>query len=98
MELDRLVVLFDLHTQERLHGAASSDVEVLGVLPQKLVLELGTGCCVHHVVHKQAMDNEMLTLMLHENSLLTVYCWVAVLFHPVRDAICGLPVGFHRCS
>ena len=43
MELDHLVVLLDLPSQERFHEAASSDVEILGVLPQKLVLELGTG-------------------------------------------------------
>ena len=70
-----LVVLFDLHTQERLHDseAASNDVEILGILPQKLVLALGTGCCVHPVAHKQAVDNEVvLTLALHEDSLLTV--------------------------
>ncbi len=85
MELDRRVVLFNLHTQERLHEAASSDVEILGILPQKLVLELGTGCCVHHVVHKQAVDNEMPTLALQEDSLLAVDCGVAVLFHPVQD-------------
>ncbi len=58
MELDRLVVLFDLHTQERLHAAASSDAEILGILPQQLVLELDTDCCVHHVAHEQAVDNE----------------------------------------
>ncbi len=57
MELDCLVV----HTQKRIHEAASNDVQVLGVLPQKLVLELGTSCCVHHVVHKQAVNNVMLT-------------------------------------
>ena len=57
----------------------------LGVFPQKLVLELGTGCGAHHVVHKQAMDNEVLTLALHENCLLTVDCGVAILFHPVLD-------------
>ncbi len=44
-----------------------------------------SGCCVHHFVHKQAVDNEMLTLALHEDSLLAVDCGVAVLFHPVRD-------------
>ncbi len=74
MELNCHVVLFYLHTQERLHEAASSDVEILGIVPQKLVLELGTGCCVHRVVHKQAVDNEMLTLALHEDSLLAVDC------------------------
>ncbi len=53
MDLDCLVVLFNRHTQERRHEAASSDDKMLGVLPQKLVLELSTGCCVHHVVHKR---------------------------------------------
>jgi hypothetical protein len=87
MKFDRLVVLSNLHTQKRLHEAASesSDVKILGTHPQKLVLELGTGCCVHYVVNKQDVNNEMLTLALHEDSILAVDCWVAVLFHPVRD-------------
>ncbi len=33
MDLDCLVVLVDLHTQECLYEAASIDVEILGVLP-----------------------------------------------------------------
>ncbi len=87
MELDCLLVLFHFHTQERLHEAASSDVEILEEFPQKFVLELGTGCCVHHVIPKleQAVNNEMLTLMLHEDSLPPVDCGIAALFHPVRD-------------
>ena len=42
---------------------------------------------VHHVVDKQAMDNEMRTHSLHENGLhvFTVDCGVAVHFHPVLD-------------
>jgi hypothetical protein len=87
MEHDCFVVLFDLHTQGRLHEASSRDVEILGILPQKLVLEHGIGCCLHHVVHKQAVNNEMLTLALHETSLLAVKCWVAVLYPPVLDVI-----------
>ncbi len=57
IEFDCLVFQFDLHTQERLHEAASSDIEIIGMLSQKLVLELGTGCCLHHVVHEQAVNN-----------------------------------------
>ena len=97
MKLDRLVVLYDPHSQERLHEDASSDVEILGILPQKLVLELGTCCGVHQVVHKQAVDNEVLTLALHENCLFTGS-------HSFPSsprcvcAICVLPVGFHTCS
>ena len=40
---------------------------------------------MHYVVHKQAVDNEVITHALHEDSLLAVDCGVAVLFHPVRD-------------
>ncbi len=49
MEIDHIIILLDLYTQERLHEAASSNIAILGVLPQKLVLELGTGYFVHHV-------------------------------------------------
>ncbi len=47
-----------------LHDAASINLEIVGILFRKFVLELGTGCCVHHVIHKQAVDNEMLSLAL----------------------------------
>ncbi len=83
VDCDSLVGLFYLHTQKCLHAAASSDVNILGVLPQKLVLDLSTGCCVHHVVHKQAVTNKMLIFALHEDRLLAVDCGVAVLCHPV---------------
>ncbi len=60
-------------------------VALFDLLSQKLVLELGTGCCVHHVVHKQAVNNEILTLTLHDDSLLADDCGVAVVFHAVQD-------------
>ena len=40
---------------------------------------------MHHVIHNEAVDDEMLTLLLHEDFLLTVDCEVAVLLHPVQD-------------
>jgi hypothetical protein len=40
---------------------------------------------VHHVIHKQSMDNEMQTLMLHDNSLQTIYHEAAVRLHAYQD-------------
>ncbi len=42
---------------------------------------------MHHVIHKQSMDNEMLTLALHENRLLTINREVAIRLHPRRDML-----------
>jgi hypothetical protein len=55
MLLGRLVVLVPCSASipnKRLHEAASTHLEIFGVLSQKLNLELGTGCCLHHVIHK----------------------------------------------
>jgi hypothetical protein len=49
--------------------------------------ELVVGGNVHHVIHKQSIDNELLTLAFHENSLLTIYREVAVRLHPCRDVL-----------
>ncbi len=53
----------------------------------ELVLELVVGGDGHHVIHKQSKDNEVLTLTLHENSLLTIYHEVAVRRHPCGDVL-----------
>ncbi len=80
MQLDCLGVLLDIHDQKGLNEAASSDHEVLGVLHLlKLIVVLGSGLCVHHVVYNQAMNDEMLALVLLEACILTIDCGVAVL-------------------
>ena len=66
---------------------SSSDTEILRVLLHELVLELVVGGNVHHAIHKQSMDNEMLTLAFHENSLLAIYREVAIRLHPCRDVL-----------
>ncbi len=55
------------------------------VLKSLVYFLIGTGCCVHCAVYKQAVDHEILTLALHLDSLLAVDCGVAALFHPIRD-------------
>ena len=53
---------------------------------QELVAEFVTGWDMHHIVNKQSMHDEVRTLALHENCLLTVHRRVSILLHPVRDA------------
>ena len=41
---------------------------------------------MHHIIHKQSAHDEVRSLALHENGLLTIYHRVTMLLHPVRDA------------
>ena len=85
MKLDLLVSLLNLHAKKRLHKPPTSDHEILGLLAHELLLELGAGRDMHHVIHKQTMKNKLVTHAAHEDSLLTVYRRVSVLLHPSRD-------------
>ncbi len=44
---------------------------------------------VHHVIHKQSMNNVMLTLVFRENGRchIPIDCEVAIRFHPRRDVL-----------
>ncbi len=58
------------------------------MLLHELVLELVVGSNVNHIIHKQSMDYEMLTLtLIHENSLLTINSEAAIHLHPRRDVL-----------
>ena len=86
MQSDHFAWLFDLHAQESLHKASSCDFKILLIESHNFIAEPITGWNMHHIVHKQSMNDEVRTLALHENSLPTVYLWVSILLHPVQDA------------
>ncbi len=54
-----------------LHGTAPCDIEVPDVFLQEFLRETITGGNVHHVVHKQAVDDEVVSLAFHEYCLFT---------------------------
>ena len=40
---------------------------------------------MHHIINKQAVYDEVGSLVFHENCLFAVDCWVSVALHPFRD-------------
>ncbi len=69
MQSDYSAWLFGLHAQECCHKAAASDFKILLIKLQELVAEFVSGRGMHHIVHKQSMNDEVRILGLHENCL-----------------------------
>jgi hypothetical protein len=78
--------MLDLRTQKYLHESSPFDVEILGLLVQEFLPKSVARGNRHHVIDKQAVDDEIVTVSLHENSFLTVHGGVTICFHPFRDA------------
>ncbi len=62
--------LLDLHTQICLHETVPGNIEILGVFVHELsLLESITYGNMHHAINKQAVNNEVIALVFHENRL-----------------------------
>ena len=59
VQTDLVLRLLNLHTQKCLHETPACDIEILGIFRHEFLLELVTSRDMHHVVHKQAMNNEV---------------------------------------
>ena len=80
MKPDHFVGLFHLHAWECFHKASACDFKILLVELEELVSsqEFVTGWDMHHIVHKQSMDDKVSALAFHENCLLTIHRWVSI--------------------